>query len=86
MHGSYNEYVIVRGVILTLALRPFAKGYGRRRKLQRRRAAYFQMKEWWFSALVRVHRLRASLWRPKGPAEGGISQALHLFSSHPAST
>ncbi len=40
MHGSYNEYVIVRGVILTLALRPFAKGYGRRRKLQRRRATY----------------------------------------------
>ena len=27
-------------MILTLALRPFAKGYGRRRKLQRRRAIF----------------------------------------------
>ena len=46
----FNVLSLRIGVILTLAL-----------KLQRRRAAYFQMKEWWFSALVRVHRLRASL-------------------------
>ena len=73
------------GVILTLALRPFAKGYGRRRKLQRQRAAYFQMKEWWFSALVRVHRLRASLWWPKGAAAGGLHTTLPTPSKAPLS-
>ena len=61
MHGSYNEYVIVRGVILTLALRPFAKGYGRRRKLQRRRAIFSLVEKVVDGPGDWVPRLRASL-------------------------